>query len=95
MLSSNIIILIQYSGTLVIYMYPNPLGPGVVHKSEKSISLKLCINSLNYHKDDLFKIISISNTLIEQSLYSSRAVIPIVQLTKNLISGVKITEVPL
>ena len=26
--------------------YPNPLGPGVVHKSEKTISLKLCTNNL-------------------------------------------------
>ena len=25
--------------------YPNPLGPEVVHKSEKSVSLKLCINN--------------------------------------------------
>ena len=29
--------------------YPNPLGPGVVHKSEKSVSLKLCINNLKQH----------------------------------------------
>ena len=26
--------------------YPDPLGPGVVHKFEKSVSLKLCINSM-------------------------------------------------
>ena len=26
--------------------YLNPLGPGVVHKSKKSVSLKLCINNL-------------------------------------------------
>ena len=23
--------------------YPNPMGPGMVHKSEKSVFLKLCI----------------------------------------------------
>ena len=56
--------------------YPNPLGPGVIHKSEKSISLKLCINNLiaNSIKTLIFKHISIINypnktvtTLIEQS----------------------------
>ena len=39
----------------------NPLGPGEVHKSDKFVSLKLCIKNI-------FKISVLSTTLIEQSL---------------------------
>ena len=54
--------LLQYSGTPVIQI---PLGPGVVYKPEKSISLKLCINNLTRN---LLEIAISSTTLIEQSL---------------------------
>ena len=55
--------------------YPNPLGPGMVHKSEKSISLKLCINNLKIFDIEFFffniSIFSYPNRtvtiLIEQS----------------------------
>ena len=52
--------------------YPNPLGPGVVHKSEKSVPLKLHINNLKIALRTFLKfiIINYSNrtvtTLIEQ-----------------------------
>jgi len=49
----------QYSEIPVIQA---PLGPGVAHKSEKSISLKLCINNL------VKKFQFYLTTLIEQPL---------------------------
>ena len=51
-----------------ITVEPSPLGPGVVHKSEKSISLKLCINNLKIAQKSFLKISVLLTTLIEQSL---------------------------
>ena len=50
--------------------YPNPLGPGVIHKSKKSISLKLSINNLKiaFLNISTFKYPNRTvTTLIEQS----------------------------
>ena len=60
--------------------YLDPLGPGVVHKSEKSITLKVCMIKHKSILDRYFCIFDYPNN----SHYSNRAVISIVQITKNL-----------
>ena len=54
--------------------YLNPLGPGVVHKSEKSVSLKVCINNLKIAYKEKILNISVFN-------YPNRTV-----TTRNLVN---------